>query len=133
MYTLYSVLLILKKINLYNPIVEWWIYPAIVWFWVLIDRSNKRKCYLVIVCFDNIFCRHIQHITSIIILENEYHINCLCTELSSLLCIQSFWWYTKGMINGHQGKMLFNMLYMYILIYWWNRLIFMTHLLLTIM
>ena len=27
------------------------------------------------------------------------------------------------MINGHQGKML-NMLYMYILIYWWNRLIF---------
>ena len=53
----------------------------------------------------------------------EYHINCLCTELSSLLCIQSSWWYIKGMINGHQGKML-NMLYMYILIYWWNRLIF---------
>ena len=53
----------------------------------------------------------------------EYYINSLCTELSSLLCIQSSWWYIKGMINGHQGKML-NMLYMYILIYWWNRLIF---------
>ena len=53
----------------------------------------------------------------------EYHINSLWTELSSLLCIQSSWWYNKGMINGHQGKML-NILYMYILIYWWNRLIF---------
>jgi hypothetical protein len=53
--------------------------------------------------------------------------NSLCTELSSLLCIQSSWWYIKGMINGHQGKML-HILYMYILIYWWNRLIFMTHL-----
>ena len=51
----------------------------------------------------------------------EYHINSLCTELSSLLCIQSSWGYIKGMIN--QGKML-NILYMYILIYWWNRLIF---------
>jgi hypothetical protein len=47
----------------------------------------------------------------------EYHINCLCTELSSLLCIQSSCWYIKGMIHGHQGKML-NMLYTYILIYW---------------
>jgi hypothetical protein len=37
----------------------------------------------------------------------------VCTELSSLLCIQSSWWYIKGMINGHQGKML-SMLYMYI-------------------
>jgi hypothetical protein len=53
----------------------------------------------------------------------EYHIYSLCTELSSLLCIQSSWGYIKGMINGHQGKML-NILYMYILIYWWNRLIF---------
>ena len=62
----------------------------------------------------------------------EYHINCLRTELSSLLCIQSSLWYIKGMINAHQGKML-NLLYMYILIYWWNRLIFMAHLLLIIM
>ena len=46
---------------LQNPIVKW-IYPAIVWFWVLIDRSNKLKCYLIIVCFDNIFCRHIYSI-----------------------------------------------------------------------
>jgi len=57
----------------------------------------------------------------------EYHINCLCTELSSLLCIQSSWWYIKGMINGYQDEIL-NMLH----VYWWNRLIFMTHLLLMI-
>jgi hypothetical protein len=55
---------------LYNPIVEWWIYPAIVWFWVLIGRSSKLKCYLVIVCVDNILCSHIQHTTLIIILED---------------------------------------------------------------
>jgi hypothetical protein len=44
-------------------------------------------------------------------------------HVSSLLCIQSSWWYINGMTNGYQGKML-NMLYMYILIYWWNKLIF---------
>jgi len=74
--------------------------------WVLIKRSNRFQCYLVMVCFDNIYiyCKHIQHIIN----SNyrrwpifriftgfskvaEYHINCLCTELSSLLYIQSSW------------------------------------------
>ena len=38
----------------------------------------------------------------------EYHINCLCTELSSLLCILSSWWfYVEALaINGYQGKTL---------------------------
>jgi hypothetical protein len=45
----------------------------------------------------------------------EYHINCLCTELSLLLCILSSWWfYVEALaINGYQGKML-NILWMYI-------------------
>jgi hypothetical protein len=87
---------------------------VIIW-----ERSNLLGKQGMILCT---WMKHgLTKITAQII--SEYHINSLCTELSSLLCIQSSWWYIKGMINGHQGKML-NMLYIYILIYWWNRLVF---------
>ena len=39
----------------------------------------------------------------------EYHINCLCTELSLLLCILSSWWfYVEALaINGYQDAQHF--------------------------
>jgi hypothetical protein len=39
----------------------------------IIHKEIKLKCYLIIVCFDDIFCRHIQciqYLTLIIILED---------------------------------------------------------------
>ena len=99
MYTLYSVQLILCHFFLWNftkpnssMTIYMWIYPAIVWFWVLIKRSNKLHCYLVmyVLTIQHVYCRHIQHIIN----SNyrrwplwciftgfsqvvEHHINCL--------------------------------------------------------
>jgi hypothetical protein len=59
-YTLYSVLLILIFFYI-KPDCRMNLSCNCV-IWVLIDRSNTLKCYLIIVCFDNICCRYIYSI-----------------------------------------------------------------------
>ena len=69
--------------------------------------------YIVGICSFGIFIAILKDITHFHWIEfggpvAEYHINCLCTELSSLLCILSSWrFYVVAMaINGYPGMVL---------------------------